>query len=138
MSAKDYLMQVRTKHKEIEEQEEYIQRLKDSLDVKGIRYDKEPMSGTPDPHLREHLFVKLIDEEDKLTLMYKDYLLLKVEIIDKIHSLSNERHRKVLYGVYIDFMNLKDLKLGYSYDYVRELHIHALDAYSKKFPHDTL
>lgn len=138
MTAKEYLLQVKSKYKQIQEQEDYVQRLKDSLDVKAIRYDKEPMSGTPDPYSREHLFIKLIEEEDKLTLMYKEYLNFRIKVIDRIHSLDDYRHRKILYGVYIDFENLKDLKIGYSYDYIRELHVEALKAFSEKFPHDTL
>ena len=40
MTEKEYLSQVQEQQNKILEQEEYIQRLRATLDVAGIRYDK--------------------------------------------------------------------------------------------------
>ena len=49
MTAKEYLLQIKEQRNDILNQEEYIQRLRDSLGVAGIRYDKERVQSSPEP-----------------------------------------------------------------------------------------
>lgn len=55
MIAKEFLMQVRSRYEEVQEQKEYVDRIRDSLGVAGINYDSESCQGSSDPHSREHL-----------------------------------------------------------------------------------
>lgn len=137
MTAKEFLLQVKKKQNEIDEQEEYIQSIRDSLSVAGIRYDKEPIQKTPDPNQRERLLIKLIDQEEILEKMKSELILFKLNVIDMIHCLDDIKHQKVLYGVYIYLKTLKDVAddIGYSYDYTRTLHSEALNEFNDKYSH---
>lgn len=129
-------MQIKEQRNDILNQEEYIQRLRDSLDVAGIRYDKERVQSSPEPDKFAKIFGQIFEEEEKLQQM-KDNLALKmVEIINKIHQLEDSKHQNVLYIVYVDGKNLKKAAqaMCFSYDYVKEIHIAALQAFEKKFP----
>lgn len=50
MIAKEFLMQVRNRYEEVQEQKEYVDRIRDSLGVAGINYDSESCQGSSDPH----------------------------------------------------------------------------------------
>lgn len=137
MTAKEYLSQVQEKQNQILEQEEYIQRLRATLDVAGIRYDKERIQTSPDPDKMAHTFSKIFEQEEILEGMKKAFVEFRIKVIDMIRQIENEIFRKVLNIVYIDGKNLKECAkdIGFSYDYVREIHIQALSAFDTKFPH---
>lgn len=137
MTAKEYLSQVQEKQNQILEQEEYIQRLRATLDVAGIRYDKERVQTSPDPDKIAHTFSKIFEQEEILENMKKAFVDFRIKVIDMIRQIENEIYRKVLNVVYIDGKNLKECAkdIGFSYDYIREIHIQALSAFDTKFPH---
>lgn len=133
MIAKEFLMQVRSRYEEVQEQKEYVDRIRDSLGVAGINYDSESCHGSSDPHSREHLLLKMIEEDKRLKKMNKDYAEFRVSVIDMIHNVSDSRDRKILYRVYIDFKSLYEVssEMSYSYEYTRKIHLEAL----KNFTH---
>lgn len=136
MTAKEYLSQVQEQQNKILEQEEYIQRLRATLDVAGIRYDKERVQTSPDPDKMAHTFSKIFEQEEILENMKKVFVDFRIKVIDMIHQIENDIFRKILNIVYIDGKNLKECAkdIGFSYDYVREMHIQALSAFDEKFP----
>ena len=136
MIAKEFLMQVRSRYEEVQEQKEYVDRIRDSLGVAGINYDSESCQSMSDPHSREHLLLKMIEEDKKLKKMNKDYAEFRVSVIDMIHNVSDRRDRKILYRVYIDFKSLYEVssEMSYSYEYTRKIHLEAL----KNFTHTML
>lgn len=133
MIAKEFLMQVRSRYEEVQEQKEYVDRIRDSLGVAGIKYNNESCQGSSDPHSREHLLLKMIEEDKRLKKMNKDYAEFRVSVIDMIHNVSDSRDRKILYRVYIDFKSLYEVssEMSYSYEYTRKIHLEAL----KNFTH---
>lgn len=135
MFAKDYLNQVRFKTERIAEQEEYIQRLRDTIGVSAIRYDKEAVQTSPVGDKIAEVICRIIDEEDKLYKMQDELIQFKLTVIDQIRELDNENHKKVLNTVYVDLHNLKECSqiIGFSYAYVKELHTDALKAFKEKF-----
>lgn len=137
MTAKEYLLQIKEQGNDILNQEEYIQRLRDSLGVAGIRYDKERVQSSPEPEPDKfaRIFGQIFEEEEKLQQMKDNLALTRVEIINQIHQLAEEKHQKVLYIVYVDGKNLKKAAqaMCFSYDYVKEIHIAALQAFEQKF-----
>lgn len=136
MTAKEYLMQVKYKHNDIVEQEEYIERLRGSLDIQGIRYDRDKIQSSPEPDRISKMFAIIFEEEAKLEKMKDEFVQFKIKVIQQIHQLDYSVYKHILNYVYIDLMNLKQcsLKIGFSYDYTRELHRKALDAFREKFP----
>ena len=136
MTTKEYLLQIKEQGKNILNQEEYIQRLRDSLGVAGIRYDKERVQSSPEPDKFARIFGQIFEEEEKLQQMKDNLALKRVEIINQIHQLEDSKHQNVLYIVYVDGKNLKKAAqaMSFSYEYVKEIHIAALQAFEEKFP----
>lgn len=136
MTAKEYLCQVKEKQDKIVEKEEYIERLRGTLEVAGIRYDVERVQSSSDLDRFSKTFSKIFEAEDELKQMKEDFVLFRINVIDMIFKLPDEYHRKILNHVYIDFMTLKKCaeKIHLSYDYVRELHIQALSVFESMFP----
>lgn len=136
MTAKEYLLQIKEQRNDILNQEEYIQRLRDSLGVAGIRYDKERVQSSPEPDKFAKIFGQIFEEEEEKLQQMKDNLALtRVKIINQIHQIDDSKHQKVLYIVYVDGKNLKKAAqaMCFSYDYVKEIHIAALQAFEQKF-----
>ena len=117
-------------------QEEYIQRLKDSLGIAGIRYDKERVQSSPEPDKFAFIFCQIDEEEERLQIMKNILVHTRVKIINQIHELDDTKHQDVLYLFYVDGKNLKKTSqtMSFSYDYVKELHLAALNSFEEKFP----
>lgn len=137
--AKDYLLQIKFLNSDIKEQEEYIKRLRDSLGIAGIRYDKEVRRSSAEPDKFAYIFAQIDEQEEILETLKTKLIKIKVEIINRIHTLENEKHRKLLNIVYVDMKSLKKTAkiMCFSYDYIKELHLEALDAFFEKFPPQT-
>jgi DNA-directed RNA polymerase specialized sigma subunit len=135
VTAKEYLLQIKEQKQNIRKQEEYIQRLRDSLTIAGISYDKERIQSSPDPDKFAKIFGQIDEEEQKLQQMKDNLALTRVKIINQIHQIDDSKHQKVLYIVYVDGKNLKKAAqaMCFSYDYVKEIHIAALQAFEQKF-----
>ena len=129
-------MQIKDLHNKIREQEEHIQRLIDSLGIAGISYDKERVQGSPEFDRFAYVFAQ-IDQEERILESLKTKLIeIKVKIINMIRELENEKHRRLLNIVYVDMKSLKKAAniMCFSYDYIKELHIEALNVFSEKVP----
>ena len=108
MTAKEYLLQIKEQRNDILNQEEYIQRLRDSLGVAGIRYDKERVQSSPEPDKFAKIFGQIFEEEEKLQQMKDDLALARVKIINQIHQIEDSKHQKVLY-IYLQLQLLQKL-----------------------------
>lgn len=136
MTAKEYLLQIKEQKQNIRKQEEYIQRLRDSLTIAGISYDKERIQSSPDPDKFAKIFGQIDEEEQRLEDMKTRFMNTRVKIINQIHELDDIKHQDVLYQVYVDDKTLKkaSFTMSFSYDYVKKLHLAALQAFDQKFP----
>ena len=129
-------MKIKNLIDDIAEKQDHIQRLKESLDVAGICYDKERVQSSPELDKFAYIFAQIDTEEQVLESLKTELIQTRVKIINMIHQLENEKHRKLLNIVYVDVQSLKKAAniMCFSYDYVKELHLEALDAFSEKFP----
>jgi DNA-directed RNA polymerase specialized sigma subunit len=136
VTAKEYLLQIKEQKQNIRKQEEYIQRLRDSLTIAGISYDKERIQSSPDPDKFAKIFGQIDEEEQRLEDMKTRFVNTRVKIINQIHQLTEEKHQNVLYLVYVDDKTLKKAsqEMCFSYEYVKELHGAALQAFDLMFP----
>ena len=139
LNSKEYLLQIKYLTNDIKEQEDFIQRLKDSLDIAGIRYDKERVQSSPELDKFAYIFAQIDNEEKVLETLKTKLIETKVEIINRIHELEDEKHRRLLNIAYVDMKSLKKAAkiMCFSYDYVKELHLNALNEFSEKFPPQT-
>ena len=132
---KDYLFQIKNLNKDIQKTEEHIQALRYSLGIAGINYDKERVQSSPIVDKFAHIFAQ-IDKQEKVLEDLKTKLIeTRVKIINMIHELENDKHRKLLNIVYVDMKSLKIAanEMCFSYDYIKELHLEALDVFFDKF-----
>ena len=144
MTVKEYLMQLQTLEKGIVDQKEYIETLRESLTSIGgmeMNPDKVQSSGA-DKDKFAKVIAKIIDAEQKLKETEQEFCLLKVQIAEQIHGMDDLILKKLLKLRYIDWKNHGTIKkvadaLGYSYDYTKELHRNALEAFDRMFLHLT-
>ena len=140
MTVKEYLMQVKELEEKICDQREYIDTLRESLTSiggMGMSPDKVQSSGA-DKDKFANVIAKVIDAEEKLKGMEQDFGLLKAQIAEQIHGMDDLVLKKLLKLRYIDWKKHDTIKkvadaLGYSYDYTKELHRNALEAFGRMF-----
>ncbi len=137
MNVKEFLSQVQVKQEQIIEKQEYIDRLRGSLGIAGIDYSRDKIQTSPDADRFADTFAKIFKAEEDLKQMKEEFVLFRVKVIDMIQKVPEKKHREVLNHVYLDYKSLKECAdlMGFSYDYVRELHSEGLKSFEKIFPH---
>ena len=135
MNAKEYLSQVQEKERQVKKQEDYIARLKETLDVAGVRYDKEVVQSSPEPDQMLQILSKLEEQEKILDTMKMELLEFRFSIIEKINQLNKGLYREILYYRYLENGNLKSFAetRSYSCSYVKKMHRIALYLFEQKF-----
>lgn len=98
----------------------------------------EPVSGTRQSDIA-NAAAKLVDMGREIDSTIDEYYERKDRILAKINALSDIRYRLLLtwYYVHTERLTLEEVadKMNYRHQYVRRLHVSALDAYQKKhFP----
>lgn len=98
----------------------------------------EPVSGTRQSDIA-NAAAKLVDMGREIDSTIDEYYERKDRILAKINALSDVRYRLLLtwYYVHTERLTLEEVadKMNYRHQYVRRLHVSALDAYQKKhFP----
>lgn len=95
----------------------------------------EPVSGTRHSDIA-NAAAKLVDMGREIDRTIDDYYERKDRILAKINALSDDRYRLLLswYYVQTERLTLEEVadKMSYRHQYVRRLHVLALDAYQKK------
>jgi hypothetical protein len=138
MTVKEYLSQLQDLEKEIDDQKEYIETLRESLTSIGgmeMNPDKVQTSGA-DKDKFAKVIAKVIDAEEKLKVMEETFGLLKVQIAEQIHGMDDLVLKKLLKLRYIDWKQYGTIKkvsveLGYSVDHTKRLHRDALFAFGE-------
>ena len=125
MTIKEYLLQIKEQNIKVKKQQEYIQRLKDSLDIAGISYEEEKVQSSVEPDKFAKIFSQIDEEEKILDLMKNTLIKTRVKIINQIQQLDNSKHKDILNIVYVDGKNLRKAaqEMKFSYDYIKEIHI---------------
>ena len=140
MTVKEYLSQVQDLEEDIQDQQEYIDTLRESLtSIVGMEMnpDKVQTSGA-DKDKFANVVAKIIDAEKKLKQMEEKHCFLKVQIAEQIHGMDDLVLKKLLKLRYLKWKEYDTIKkvadaMGYSYDYTKELHRNALEAFGMMF-----
>ena len=124
VTIKEYLLQIKEQNIKVKKQQEYIQRLKDSLDIAGISYEEEKVQSSVEPDKFAKIFSQIDEEEKILDLMKNTLIKTRVKIINQIQQLDNSKHKDILNIVYVDGKNLRKAaqEMKFSYDYIKEIH----------------
>jgi hypothetical protein len=85
----------------------------------------------------ERYAIRLSDLENAVNESILTYLEERDGIVDQIHELDNSSYIEVLHKRYVeDIRNFENIAcdMGYSYQYVLNIHAEALKAFENRFP----
>ncbi len=137
MNVKEFLSQVELKEDKIIEKQEYIDMLKGTLGIAGIDYSRDKIQTSPNADKFADTFAKIFKAEEDLKQMKEEFVLFRVQVIDMIQKVPERKYREVLNHLYLGYKSMKECAdlMGFSYDYIRELHSESLKSFEKIFPH---
>ncbi len=138
MTAKEYLQQLQKLdvviNQRIHEKDDLRARL---LRIGSADYSKERVKTSRSAGAGyEKQIVKIIDIENEIDSLIDKYVDLKHKVIGEIHNINKADHIKLLYKRYVENKMLEVIadEMSYSYQYIKELHRHALQEFSTTYP----
>jgi hypothetical protein len=134
MKAKDYLENYRRNEIAIEKLKNEITRIDARLKGGSHSYSSDKIK-TSDDNLNEKLMTECLDKRNK---MNNDIVMnenVRADLVLKITSMSDYRYIDVLYKRYIECkrFELIAVEMNYDYDYVRKLHVKALEVFAQDY-----
>ena len=134
MKAKDYLESYRRNEIAIEKLKNEITRIDARLKGSSHSYSSDKIK-TSDDNLNEKLMTECLDKRNK---MNNDIVMnenVRADLVLKITSMSDYRYIDVLYKRYIECkrFELIAVEMNYDYDYVRKLHVKALEVFAQDY-----
>ncbi len=109
MTAKEYLSQAFWVDVGIGSKLDQLDRLNALATKATTTFSEVPYSGTPDPHRREDIIVKIIDLEDRIKDEMRRLVDLKEEIMTKISAVEDPEQRYLLEKRYLEFKKWEDI-----------------------------
>ena len=135
MTAKEYLSEVQTLQTMIEQKQETIKQIWESITtVHGLQYDREKVQGGKQTDRIEESVAKIVDLEKEAEADIVNLIHKKHEIITQIHALDNYRYIQLLFKRYIEFKKFQTVaeEMNLTDQYVKEMHPKALKAFEKQ------
>lgn len=134
MKAKDYLENYRRNEIAIEKLKNEITRIDARLKGGSHSYSSDKIKSSDD-NLNEKLMAECLDKRNK---MNNDIVMnenVRADLVLKITSMSDYRYIDVLYKRYIECkrFELIAVEMNYDYDYVRKLHVKALEVFAQDY-----
>lgn len=134
MKAKEYLLQIAVLQAKIEQKQDRAKEYRDlALCCGGFDYSKERVQTSNLGGQIENPVIRYIALEQEI--VEDTYMLQrkKDHITDEIHNLEDANFIKILYERYVKCKNLGEIakEMGYTYQYIREMHGKALESFKK-------
>ena len=134
MKAKDYLENYRRNEIAIEKLKNEITRIDARLKGGSHSYSSDKVKSSDD-NLNEKLMAECLDKRNK---MNNDIVMnehVRADLVLMITSMSDYRYIDVLYKRYIECkrFELIAVEMNYDYDYVRKLHVKALEVFAQDY-----
>ena len=137
MTAKEYLsglrlLNIKIKHK-LQEAEE-LRAL--AFGTASLNSDSERVQTSPSGDGRQMSMVNhYVDLEAEIQTLVDKYVVMKDEIINRIHQLEDARYVEVLFKRYVEYKSLLRIskEMKYDYDYIRHLHRQALKIFERTY-----
>ncbi len=136
MEAKEYLKQLKLLNVKIDNKQKELDDLRlMAQSTGGIDYSSERVQTSLARDSLEKKVIRYVCLEQEINDEIDKYVDLKHKIINEIHTLTNPIYIEVLYMHYVEFKRLQEIavEMNYSYQYVRELHGHALQEFSTTY-----
>lgn len=135
MNAREYLMQLQYLRMAIKTVEEQIEEVRHTMtQLNAIRYDKEHVQQTSDDTML-NCIIRIEAAEEKYAKLLDQYNERYTIALTRIEGLENDLHRRVLLLRYVGGIPLYKIavELGYSFEWIRHVHKHALQAFQEKY-----
>ena len=132
MNVKAYLQQIKVLDTKIKQKEEQIEYLKEAAGGAGaIRYDKDKVQTSCSDSKLESMIIQYMTLEQEVQEEKLKFEQARQKIINQIHELNDDRYINVLFKRYVELKGFEKIavEMDYNYDYVRELHALAINAF---------
>lgn len=135
MTAKEYLSQIQQIELRIQQQKETLEMLRCAATSTTARIDTIKVQSSSNHDRIGEAVVKMADLENKIQEEIADAFYRKHEILNQIQGLNKSLYISILFKRYLQFVPFEDIaeELGYSYQYIVEMHGKALKAFEKKY-----
>ena len=117
----------------IKQKMEEIHTLKELAESTGASPEGERVQTSIKGNKLPGIVAKYLDIEKKVESEVDEYIELRHQIIDEIHSMVNNLYMEILFKRYVEFKTLEliAVETGYSYQYIRNQHGYALLEFQK-------
>lgn len=134
MTAKNYLRQIRLLDQRITQRMEEAAELRQlALGFHAVEIKQDAVQTSPDGDKMAEAVGRYVDLEEEINRMIDDFVDLKHKIIGEIQKLDDDRLMTLLHLRYVRYMTFEKIavEMGYTYQWVCELHGQALQAFEK-------
>lgn len=132
MTTKEYLGQIELFDEKIKQKKSELHDLKlIATSTGGMNYDADRVQTSPTGDTLVNKVAKYVDLEAEIEREMHDFMVLKHRIINEIHELQDVRFVNLLFKRYVELKGFEKIavEMDYNYDYVRELHALAINAF---------
>ena len=100
----------------------------------AIDYSKDKVRASP-KNTQEILICNYAYLEEKLNAKVDQFINAKEQVINEIRGLHNKNYINVLYKIYVEYKNIRQVasEMSMSYSYTLELHKKALETFEKTY-----
>lgn len=133
LTAKQYLDQLRVIDTKINQKMEELADLMTAATSTGaIDYSKDRVQTSPQ-NAQENRICKYVDLDAEINREIDEFVNIKHRVTKEIQELNVDYYIKILFKVYVQYKTVKDAanEIGLSYQYVRDLHKKALEAFEE-------
>lgn len=133
LNAKQYLDQLRVIDTKINQKMEELADLMTAATSTGaIDYSKDRVQTSPQ-NAQENRICKYVDLDAEINREIDEFVDIKHRVTKEIQELNVDYYIKILFKVYVQYKTVKDAanEIGLSYQYVRDLHKKALEAFEE-------
>lgn len=133
LTAKQYLDQLRVIDTKINQKMEELADLMTAATSTGaIDYSKDRVQTSPQ-NAQENRICKYVDLDAEINREIDEFVDIKHRVTKEIQELNVDYYIKILFKVYVQYKTVKDAanEIGLSYQYVRDLHKKALQAFEE-------
>lgn len=134
MKAKEYLQQLKLLDVKIDQKLKQAGDLRQMAQATGaLDYSKDRVQTSPSGDSMSNAVIRYLSLEEEVDRQIDQFVDLKNQIINQIQALKDVNYVQVLFKRYVEYKALEVIavEMGYTYQYVRILHGHALQDFEK-------
>ena len=134
MKAKEYLQQLKLLDVKIDQKLKQVGGLRQMAQATGaLDYSKDRVQTSLSGDSLSNAVIRYLSLEEEVDRQIDQFVDMKNQIINQIQELKDVNYVQVLFKRYVEYKALEVIavEMGYTYQYVRILHGHALQDFEK-------